>query len=62
MERALFRPLRDNPLGGLIASIGLLLVLQALVVMGFGVRMEHINAAKPGCTPSLSVWKASRSR
>ncbi|MDH3691215.1 MAG: branched-chain amino acid ABC transporter permease [Gammaproteobacteria bacterium] len=42
MERALFRPLRDNPLGGLIASIGLLLILQALIVMGFGVRMEHI--------------------
>jgi len=42
MERALFRPLRDNPLGGLIASIGLLLVLQAAAVSGFGVRMEHI--------------------
>jgi branched-chain amino acid transport system permease protein len=42
MERVLFRPLRDNPLGGLIASIGLLLILQALVVIGFGVRMEHI--------------------
>lgn len=42
MERVLFRPLRDNPLGGLIASIGLLLILQALAVMGFGVRMEHI--------------------
>ncbi|NIR29817.1 MAG: branched-chain amino acid ABC transporter permease [Gammaproteobacteria bacterium] len=42
MERTLFRPLRGNPLGGLIASIGLLLVLQALVVSGFGVRMEHI--------------------
>ena len=42
MERGLFRPMRDNPLGGLIVSIGLLLMLQALVVMGFGVRMEHI--------------------
>lgn len=42
MERGLFRPLRTNPLGGLIASIGLLLVLQALVTIGFGVRMEHI--------------------
>ena len=42
MERALFRPLRDNPLGGLVASIGFLMVLQALAVMGFGVRMEHI--------------------
>jgi branched-chain amino acid transport system permease protein len=42
MERALFRPLRNNPLGGLVASIGFLMVLQALAVMGFGVRMEHI--------------------
>jgi len=42
MERCLFRPLRDNPLGGLIASIGFLLVLQTLAVVGFGVRMEHI--------------------
>jgi len=42
MERALFRPMRDNPLGGLIVSIGFLLILQSAVVMGFGVRMEHI--------------------
>ena len=42
MERALFRPLRDNPLGGLVASIGFLVILQSLAVMGFGVRMEHI--------------------
>ncbi len=42
MERGLFRPMRDNPLGGLIVSIGLLLMLQSAVVMGFGVRMEHI--------------------
>ena len=43
MERTLFRPMRGNPLGGLIMSIGLLLILQALIVMGFGVRMEHIS-------------------
>ena len=42
MERALFRPLKDNPLGGLVASIGLLMILQALAVLGFGVRMEHV--------------------
>ncbi len=42
MERALFRPLRDNPLGGLIASIGFLLILQTIAVLGFGVRMEHV--------------------
>jgi branched-chain amino acid transport system permease protein len=42
MEWTMFRPLRDNPLGGLVASIGFLMVLQALVSMGFGVRMEHV--------------------
>jgi branched-chain amino acid transport system permease protein len=42
METALFRPLRDNPLGGLVASIGFLMILQALVSMGFGVRMAHV--------------------
>lgn len=42
MERALFRPMRDNPLGGLVVSIGFLLILQAAAVIGFGVRMEHI--------------------
>ncbi|MGH1484109.1 MAG: branched-chain amino acid ABC transporter permease [Geminicoccales bacterium] len=42
MEQALFRPLRDNPLGGLVASIGFLMILQALATIGFGVRMEHI--------------------
>lgn len=42
MERALFRPLRDKPLAGLVASIGFLMILQALVSIGFGVRMEHV--------------------
>jgi branched-chain amino acid transport system permease protein len=42
MEYALFRPLRDNPLSGLIASIGFLLILQTAAVLGFGVRMRHI--------------------
>lgn len=44
MELALFRPLRDNPLGGLIASIGFLLILQALAVLGFGLRMQNVPA------------------
>ncbi len=42
MEMALFRPLRENPLGGLIASIGFLLMLQTLAVLGFGLRNQHI--------------------
>ncbi len=43
MEYAFFRALRDNPLGGLIASIGFLLILQTVAVLGFGVRMAHIR-------------------
>jgi branched-chain amino acid transport system permease protein len=42
MEYGLFRPLRDNPLGGLIASIGFLLILQTVAVLMFGVHMEHV--------------------
>lgn len=43
MERGLFRPLRDNPLGGLIASIGVLLCLQSAVVLGFGLRSRAVH-------------------
>jgi branched-chain amino acid transport system permease protein len=42
MEWALFRPLRENPLGGLIASIGFLLILQSVAVLGFGLRMQNV--------------------
>ena len=48
MEYVLFRPLRDNPLGGLIASIGFLLILQTIAVLGFGVQMEHVPPATQG--------------
>jgi branched-chain amino acid transport system permease protein len=48
MEFALFRPLRDNPLGGLIASIGFLLILQTIAVLGFGVQMEHVPPSTQG--------------
>ena len=44
MERALFRPLRGNPLGGLIASIGFLLVMQAAAAMRFGVKKSPVTA------------------
>ena len=48
MEYGLFRPLRDNPLGGLIASIGFLLILQTLAVLQFGVQMEHVPPSTQG--------------
>ena len=55
MEQALFRPMRDNPLGGLIVSIGFLLVLQALAVIGFGVRMEHIPPPVQAAIPLFGL-------
>lgn len=55
MERGLFRPMRDNPLGGLIVSIGLLLILQALAVMGFGVRMEHVPPPSQVTLPIFGI-------
>lgn len=48
VERLLFRPMLQNPLGGLIISLGLLLVLQAVAAMTFGVRMEFITEPVPG--------------
>jgi branched-chain amino acid transport system permease protein len=44
MERALFRPLRGNPLGGLIASIGFLLMLQAAATLIYGVKRRPVTA------------------
>jgi branched-chain amino acid transport system permease protein len=42
MERLMFRPMRNNPLGGLICSIGALLMLQSVAVALFGVRDKSI--------------------
>ncbi|MGI9304656.1 MAG: branched-chain amino acid ABC transporter permease [Gammaproteobacteria bacterium] len=54
MERALFRPMRDNPLGGLIASIGILFILQVIAVKigGLGL-MKHVPPAVPGTVELL---------
>jgi len=49
MERTLFRPMRDNPLGGLINSIGLLFILQVLAVQVGGVGlMKNVPPAYRG--------------
>ena len=48
MELAFFRPLRTNPLGGLIASIGFLLILQNLAVLGFGLRNQNVPPVSRG--------------
>jgi branched-chain amino acid transport system permease protein len=49
MERGLFRPMRGNPLGGLIMSVGVLFILQTLaVIIGGRGLMKHIPPAVPG--------------
>jgi branched-chain amino acid transport system permease protein len=49
MERFLFRPMLDNPLGGLINSIGMLFILQVLAVKFGGLgSMKHVPISVPG--------------
>ncbi|MEQ8370407.1 MAG: branched-chain amino acid ABC transporter permease [Alphaproteobacteria bacterium] len=49
MERTLFRPMRGNPLGGLIISVGLLFVLQVVAVEWGGVGlMKHVPSPYQG--------------
>lgn len=59
MERTLFRPMRDNPLGGLINSIGLLFILQVLAVQVGGVGlMKNVPPAYRGSLellPGVSI-------
>ena len=50
MERALFRPMRDNPLGGLVVSIGFLLIL---LIFRFIALISNL-------TPFLTPLNASR--
>ncbi len=51
MEQILFKPMRDNPLGGLIMSVGVLFILQVLAAVIFGVGlMKHIPPNFPGAT------------
>ena len=47
MERLLFRPMRTNPLGGLIMSVGVLFILQVVALdLGGGMgRAKHVTPA-----------------
>lgn len=59
MERALFRPMRDNPLGGLINSLGVLFILQVLAVQVGGLgSMKNVVAPYSGSLtllPGVSI-------
>jgi branched-chain amino acid transport system permease protein len=48
LERLLFEPLRAQPLSGFIASLGLLLVLQAGASILFGVTDKRVDSPLPG--------------
>jgi len=56
MERALFRPMRGNPLGGLIMSVGMLFILQVFAVKAGGVNlMKHVPPAVRGSIDLFGV-------
>jgi branched-chain amino acid transport system permease protein len=48
LQRLLFEQLRAQPLSGFIASLGLLLVLQAGVSILFGVTDKRVDSPFPG--------------
>ena len=58
MERFMFRPMRDDPLGGLICSIGVLFILQVLatVVGGDGPSKQ----VPPPYEGTLVLWEFLR--
>lgn len=55
VERLVFAPLREAPLGGFIASLGLLWVMQALAVMSFGVLEKKVASPFSGVVRLLGV-------
>lgn len=56
MERFLFRPMRENPLGGLIMSVGMLFILDVAVIDLFGIGlMKHIPPAFPGVADLFGI-------
>jgi branched-chain amino acid transport system permease protein len=63
MERGLFRPMLENPLGGLINSIGVLFILQVLAVKigGLGL-MKHVPSAFPGVVQIVEGVALSKQR
>jgi branched-chain amino acid transport system permease protein len=50
IERLVFAPLRTAPLNGLIASLGLLWVLQSLAIISFGVVEKEVASPIGGVT------------
>jgi branched-chain amino acid transport system permease protein len=57
MERFLFRPMRKNPLGGLIMSVGTLFILQ-VVALEFGGgtgRAKHVTPAWRGVVEVFGI-------
>lgn len=56
-ERGVFKPLRGNVVGGLIASLGLVFILQVTAVQlwGVGARPKPVSPAFPGALEILGT-------
>ena len=56
LERSIFRPTRDRPHMGLIASIGVIFILQVIVAQVWGVGLtRHVPAALKGVIEIFGV-------
>lgn len=55
LERILFRPLQGEFLGSMIVSLGLSIMLQAVVVVTFGISPKSIPSFAPGSVEILGT-------
>lgn len=54
-ERFIFRPFRERPFNGFIASLGLIWILQTIAATSFGVLDKSVPAVFPGVIRALGV-------
>jgi branched-chain amino acid transport system permease protein len=55
LERFFFRPLAREPMGTLVVALGLMLALQAIVSVGFGITQKAIPSFAPNPTEVLGM-------
>lgn len=55
LEKVIFRPFRDRPFNGFIASLGVIWILQTFAATSFGVLDKKVPTVFPGVIRSLGV-------
>jgi len=54
-ERFIFRPFRDRPFNGFIASLGVMWILQTIAITQFGVLDKKVPTVFPGIIKAMGI-------